>query len=51
MFARRAGTVVETEVTGFVAGSGKIEVLGPVVSHEGALVKQVFLAGLVSGVG
>ncbi len=45
------GTVVETEVAGFVAGSGKTGVRGPVVSREGALVQKAFLAGLVSGVG
>ena len=45
------GSVVETEVAGFVAGSGKTGVRGPVVSREGALVEKAFLAGLVSGVG
>ena len=45
------GTVVETEVAGFVAGAGKAGVRGPVVSREGALVKKAFFAGLVSGVG
>ena len=45
------GTVIETEVAGFVAGSGKTGVRGPVVSREGALVEKAFLAGLVSGVG
>ena len=45
------GTVVETEVAGFVAGSGKTGVRGPVVSREGALVEKAFLAGVVSGVG
>ena len=44
-------TVIETEVAGFVAGSGKVGVRGPVVSREGALVEKAFLAGLVSGVG
>ena len=47
----RPGTVIETEVAGFVAGSGKTGVRGPVVSREGALVEKAFLAGLVSGVG
>ena len=47
----RPGTVVETDVAGFVAGSGKTGVRGPVVSREGALVEKAFLAGLVSGVG
>ena len=45
------GTVIETEVAGFVAGSGKAGVRGPVVSREGALVEKAFLAGMVSGVG
>ena len=38
-------------MAGFVAGSGKTGVRGPVVSREGALVEKAFLAGLVSGVG
>ncbi len=45
------GTVVETDVAGFVAGAGKTGVRGPVVSREGALVEKAFLAGLVSGAG
>jgi len=45
------GTVIETEVSGFVAGGGKAGVRGPVVSREGALVEKAFLAGLVSGAG
>ena len=44
-------TVIETKVTGFVAGGGKAGVRGPVVSREGALVEKAFLAGLVSGAG
>ena len=44
-------TVIETEVAGFVAGTGKAGVRGPVVSREGALVEKAFLAGLVSGIG
>ena len=47
----RPGTVVETPVAGFVAGSGKTGVRGPVVSREGALVEKAFLAGMLSGVG
>ena len=47
----RPDSVVETEVAGFVAGSGKTGVRGPVVSREGALIEKAFLAGLVSGVG
>ena len=46
-----AGTVIETKVSGFVAGGGKAGVRGPVVSREGELVEKAFLAGLVSGVG
>ena len=45
------GTVIETDVAGFVAGSGKTGVRGPVVSREGALVEKAFLAGMISGVG
>ena len=45
------GTVIETDVAGFAAGSGKAGVRGPVVSREGALVEKAFLAGLVSGLG
>ena len=45
------GTVTETEVAGFVAGSGKTGVRGPVVSREGDLVERAFLAGMASGVG
>ena len=44
-------SVIETKVTGFVAGGGKAGVRGPVVSREGALVEKAFLAGLVSGAG
>ena len=43
--------MIETEVAGFIAGSGKTGVRGPVVSREGALVQKAFLAGLVSGAG
>ena len=45
------GSVIETEVAGFVANAGKTGVRGPVVSREGALVQKAFLAGLVSGAG
>ena len=47
----RPGTVIETPVAGFLAGSGKTGVRGPVVSREGALVEKAFLAGMVSGIG
>ncbi len=46
-----SGTVIETDVAGFVAGSGKTGVRGPVVSREGALVEKAFLAGMISGIG
>lgn len=45
------GTVIETPVSGFVAGAGKAGVRGPVVSREGALVQRAFLSGLFSGFG
>ena len=45
------GTVIETPVSGFVAGAGKAGVRGAVVSREGALVQKAFLAGLFSGFG
>ncbi len=45
------GTVIETEVAGFVAGAGKTGIRGPVVSREGDLIEKAFLAGLVSGAG
>ena len=45
------GTVIETPVSGFVAGAGKAGVRGEVVSREGALVQKAFLAGLFSGFG
>ena len=44
-------SVIETRVAGFIAGTGKAGVRGPVVSREGALVEKAFLAGLVSGAG
>ena len=45
------GTVIETPVSGFVAGGGKAGVPGPVVSREGSLVQRAFLSGVFSGVG
>ena len=45
------GTVIETAVSGFVAGGGQAGVRGPVVSREGALVQRAFLSGLFSGLG
>ena len=44
-------TVIETPVSGFVAGSGQAGVRGPVVSREGALVQRAFLSGVFSGIG
>ena len=46
-----SGTVIETTVSGFVAGGGQAGVRGAVVSREGALVQRAFLAGLFSGFG
>ena len=45
------GTVIETPVSGFVAGAGKAGIRGSVVSREGALVQRAFLSGLFSGFG
>ena len=45
------GTVVETPVSGYVAGAGTAGVRGAVVSREGALVEQAFFAGVFSGFG
>ncbi len=45
------GTVIETPVSGFVAGGGQAGVRGAVVSREGALVQRAFMAGLFSGFG
>ena len=47
----REGTVVETPVSGYVAGGGAAGVRGPVVSREGALVEKAFYAGVFSGFG
>ena len=44
-------TVIETTVSGFVAGAGQAGVRGPVVSREGALVQRAFLSGVFSGIG
>ena len=46
-----AGTVVETPVSGYVAGGGAAGVRGAVVSREGALVEKAFYAGVFSGFG
>ena len=47
----REGTVVETPVSGYVAGGGAAGVRGAVVSREGALVEKAFYAGVFSGFG
>ncbi len=44
-------TVIETPVSGFVAGGGAAGVRGAVVSREGALVERAFMAGVFSGFG
>ncbi|MFQ5535489.1 MAG: TrbI/VirB10 family protein [Sphingomonadales bacterium] len=49
--SRRHGQVFETEIQGYMAGAGKAGVRGVVVSREGALVAQSFVAGAVSGIG
>lgn len=49
--ARRLGEVFETAVQGYMAGAGKAGVRGQVVSREGALVAQSFLAGAIGGIG
>ncbi|NKB55044.1 MAG: hypothetical protein GKS00_01800 [Alphaproteobacteria bacterium] len=49
--SRAPGKVFETEVQGYMAGAGKAGVRGVVVSREGALVTQSFLAGAVGGIG
>lgn len=45
------GRVAVAEVKGFIAFAGKTGVRGRVVSREGSLVTQAFLAGLVGGFG
>ena len=45
------GRFAESEVKGFIAFGGKTGVRGRVVSREGSLTMQAFMAGLVSGVG
>ncbi len=49
--SRESGTVIETEVHGYVTAVGKAGVRGPVVSREGDLVAKSFIAGLAGGVG
>lgn len=45
------GRFAESEVKGFIAFGGKTGVRGRVVSREGNLTAQAFLAGLVGGIG
>ena len=45
------GRYAESEVKGFIAFGGKTGVRGRVVSREGSLVSQAFIAGLVGGIG
>ncbi|MCW2406893.1 conjugal transfer pilus assembly protein TraB [Sphingobium sp. B1D7B] len=46
-----SGRYAESEVKGFIAFGGKTGVRGRVVSREGNLAMQAFLAGIVGGVG
>jgi len=45
------GRYAVSEVKGFIAFGGKTGVRGRVVSREGSLVSQAFIAGLVGGIG
>lgn len=45
------GRYAVSEVKGFIAFAGKTGVRGRVVSREGSLVGQAFIAGLVGGIG
>ena len=45
------GRVAVSEVKGFVAFGGKVGIRGRVISREGGLATQAFLAGLVGGLG
>ncbi|MBA4228719.1 MAG: conjugal transfer protein TraB [Hyphomonas sp.] len=49
--AQPGGRFAVSEVKGFIAFGGKVGVRGRVVSREGSLTTQAFLAGLVSGAG
>ena len=51
MTCRRGSGIIETNVRGFVAGSGQAGVRGPVISREGDLVQKSFAAGVVGGFG
>lgn len=47
---KRNGTVVEARVSGYMTGSGKAGVRGPVVSREGNLVSNAAIAGVLQGI-
>ena len=49
--AQPGGRYAVSEVKGFIAFGGKVGVRGRVVSREGGLTTQAFIAGLFSGVG
>ena len=49
--AQPGGRFAVSEVKGFIAFGGKVGVRGRVVSREGGLTTQAFLAGLVGGAG
>lgn len=51
MTCQREHGIIETEVRGFVAGSGQTGVRGPVISREGDLVQRSFFAGVLGGFG
>ena len=46
---RRNGTIMETEIAGYMTGSGKAGVRGRVVSREGNLVTNAGIAGALQG--
>ena len=49
--AQPGGRFAVSEVKGFIAFGGKVGIRGRVVSREGGLTTQAFIAGLFSGVG
>ena len=51
MTCRFGQQITETQVRGFVAGSGQTGVRGPVIRREGDLIAKSFAAGFVSGFG
>lgn len=46
---RRNGTIMETEISGYMTGAGKAGVRGRVVSREGGLVTNAGIAGALQG--